>query len=146
MEVDFLKGTRFISTANEQIVMLQEDFDVIEWASQEWIEQLQRYVSTHRTSQLPRLQELKRYYLGDNNINYRPAKTDEYAADNRISSDFAKYITTFEQGYMLGQPVEYENADEELLVKIKEFSDQNNEEYHNVLIKKICQSMVVLTN
>lgn len=136
MEVEFLKGTRFVQLANEQIIMLQEDFDAIEWASQEWIEQLQRYVSTHRTNQLPRLQELKRYYLGDNNINYRPAKTDEYAADNRISSDFAKYITTFEQGYMLGQPVEYENADEELLTQIKEFSDQNNEEYHNVLIKK----------
>ncbi|HHR8875805.1 TPA: phage portal protein, partial [Streptococcus agalactiae] len=100
-ERKFLSGTRFNENANRQFIMLQEDFDAIEYNSQKWIDQLKKYISSFETEQLDRLKELKRYYLGDNNIKYRPAKTDEYAADNRIASDFAKYITVFEQGYML---------------------------------------------
>ncbi|MBF0699670.1 phage portal protein [Streptococcus danieliae] len=116
--------------------MLQEDFESIEYESKEWIEQLQRYISKHKDSQLGRLQELNRYYKGDNNIKYRPKKTDETAADNRISSDFAKYITVFEQGYMLGNPVEYKNKDSAIQEYIDELSSRNNEKRHNTAIKK----------
>ena len=114
--------------------MLTEDYESIDFASQKWIEQLKQYINTHKL-QIARLKELKRYYLGDNNIKYRPDKTDEFAADNRISSDFAKYITVFEQGYMLGNPVKYTNEDETLQELIDTFSEQTNEAYHNILIK-----------
>ena len=116
--------------------MMTEDFEAIEYGSDNWIEQLKRYVNRHKAEQQPRLKELKRYYKGDNNIKYRPAKTDETAADNRISSDFAKYITIFEQGYMLGNPVEYKNENETILDNIKDFSAKNNEKKHNSSIKK----------
>ncbi|ACZ63800.1 portal protein [Enterococcus phage phiFL1B] len=82
-----------------------------------WITRLEKFVNRHIVEQVPRLRELKRYYLADNNIKYRPPKTDEYAADNRIASDFARYITIFEQGYMLGQPVQYKNENVELQKK-----------------------------
>ncbi|MFU2203598.1 phage portal protein [Streptococcus pluranimalium] len=131
MEVNFLKGTRFNPQSNDQIIMRFEDFESVEFESTRWIEQLKRYVSRHKT-QLERLKELKRYYLGDNNIKYRPDKTDQFAADNRIASDFAKYITIFEQGYMLGNPVEYKNEDNSIQKKIDDFISVINEEYHNI--------------
>lgn len=134
-ERKFLSGTRFNENANRQFIMLQEDFDAIEYNSQKWIDQLKKYISSFETEQLDRLKELKRYYLGDNNIKYRPAKADEYAADNRIASDFAKYITVFEQGYMLGVPVEYKNEDSDIQKNIDLMSVRNNEDYHNVAIK-----------
>lgn len=133
--VKFLKGSRFNSKAREQFVMMAEDYELIDYGSEKWIQQLKRFLSRHKTEQLERLKELKRYYEADNNIKYRPAKTDEYAADNRIASDFGRFITVFEQGYMLGKPVEYKNEDIEIQGKINEFSVENNEEYHNVLIK-----------
>ena len=136
MEVKFLNGTRFDSKSNEHFMMMTEDFEAIEYGSDNWIEQLKRYVNRHKAEQQPRLKELKRYYKGDNNIKYRPAKTDETAADNRISSDFAKYITIFEQGYMLGNPVEYKNENKAILEHIKDFSAKNNEKKHNSSIKK----------
>lgn len=136
MQKEFLAGTRFKENANEQFIMLQEDFEAIDYGSKAWIEQLQRYVSEHKSMQLERLQELKRYYKGDNNIKYRSKKTDETAADNRISSDFAKYITVFEQGYMLGNPVEYKNEDTVIQEHIDELSSRNNEKRHNTAIKK----------
>lgn len=136
MVTNFLKGTRFADHANDHFLMMTEDFAVIDYASSVWIEQLKRYVNRHKKEQLPRLQELKRYYKGDNNIKYRPDKEDSTAADNRISSDFAKYITMFEQGYMLGNPVEYKNEDDVMLENIKVFSAKNNEKKHNSSIKK----------
>ena len=132
--VKFLSKTRFNPRSNDQIIMLTEDYESIDFASKNWIEQLKRYINTHKL-QVARLKELKRYYLGDNNIKYRPDKTDEFAADNRISSDFAKYITIFEQGYMLGNPVKYMNEDKTLQELIDAFSEQTNEAYHNILIK-----------
>lgn len=134
-EIKFLGGQRFHQKANDVFRMAQEDFDAIEFESQNWIEQLERFISRHKNEQVPRLQELKRYSLADNNIKYRSSKTDEYAADNRIASDFARYITIFEQGYMLGKPVQYKNEDTTIQAEIEDFSIENNEAYHNILIK-----------
>lgn len=131
----FLKGRRFDESANRQFMMTIEDFETIEFESQKWIARLKNFVGTHRAEQLDRLKELKRYYLADNNIKYRDEKSDKYSADNRIASDWAKYITVFEQGYMLGNPVEYKNENAEIQALIDNFSKQNNEQEHNVSIK-----------
>ena len=131
----FLKGRRFDESANRQFMMTIEDFETIKFESQKWIERLKNFVRTHRAEQLDRLKELKRYYLADNNIKYREEKSDKYSADNRIASDWAKYITVFEQGYMLGNPVEYKNENAEIQALIDNFSKQNNEQEHNVAIK-----------
>lgn len=131
----FLKGRRFDESANRQFMMTIEDFETIEFESQKWIARLKNFVGTHRAEQLDRLKELKRYYLADNNIKYRDEKSDKYSADNRIASDWAKYITVFEQGYMLGNPVEYKNENADIQALIDNFSKQNNEQEHNVAIK-----------
>ncbi len=133
--MEFLKGRRFDENANRQFMMTIEDFETIEFESQKWIARLKNFVGTHRAEQLDRLKELKRYYLADNNIKYRDEKSDPYSADNRIASDWAKYITVFEQGYMLGNPVEYKNENAEIQALIDNFSKQNNEQDHNVAIK-----------
>ena len=133
--MEFLKGRRFDENANRQFMMTIEDFEAIEFESQKWIARLKNFVGTHRAEQLDRLKELKRYYLADNNIKHRDEKSDKYSADNRIASDWAKYITVFEQGYMLGNPVEYKNENAEIQALIDNFSKQNNEQEHNVAIK-----------
>nr|WP_306470075.1 phage portal protein [Aerococcus urinae] len=115
--------------------MTQSEFAAIDFASKDWIELLQKYINIYKTQQLPRLKELKRYYMGNNNIKYRAPKTDEYAPDNRIASDFARYITIFEQGYMLGKPIQYKNENKLLQEQIDDFNIQNNEEHHNVQMK-----------
>ncbi|QYU58202.1 phage portal protein [Weissella confusa] len=134
-QISFLKSNRFNPNSNDRFYMSVEDFEGLTFESPQFIGRLRRYITNHRTNQLGRLKELKRYYLADNNIHYKPDKQDPDAADNRIASDFAKYITLFEQGYMLGKPVEYQNGDDTLQESIKNFSKESNEEYHNVLIK-----------
>lgn len=131
----FLGKTRFDSKANSVFRMATDEFESLDLESSKFIEKLEKLIERHKTQQLPRLKELKRYYLADNNIKYREDKKDEDAADNRIASDFSRYITIFEQGYMLGKPVEYKNENDNLFEYITDFQIQNNEAYHNVLIK-----------
>lgn len=136
-KIEFLSNSRFKSYANNDFIMASEFFDKYkeDMANSEMTEKLEGYITTFLNSQLPRLNELKRYYLADNNIKYRDTGRDKNRADNKIASDWAKYITTFMQGYILGNPIEYGNDDEDLMEKIKDFQKVNNEDYHNGLLE-----------
>ena len=133
--VDFLSKTRFGPQSNIQFKMSADDFSaMIDMGSDAFIQKVSDFISTFQTEQLPRLQELKRYYLADNNIKYRETDRDSDRADNRIASDWAKYITVFMQGYMLGNPIEYE-GDDNVVEKIDEFAKQNSVDYHDGLLE-----------
>ncbi|MBC1290622.1 phage portal protein [Listeria booriae] len=133
-EINLLGGQRFDKEAN-QVFKMPFAKDDIDFESEEFVKHLEYFVSEHKKKQLPRLEQLKRYYLGDNNINYRSAKLDQFRADNRISSDYGRYITTFMQGYILGNPIVYSNADDSIQAQIEEFNARNSEAYHNTLIE-----------
>jgi len=136
MSIDFLRKGRFNPNANDVFFMNADDYAIMDPAAEGFINQLDRFINRHKSSQVNRLKALKRYYLADNDIRYKEPKSDKTAADNRIASDFARYITIFEQSYMLGKPVVYKNAsDKTLQEEVDDFSKQNNESYHNVLIK-----------
>lgn len=132
---EFLNSTRFNQYANDVFKMSADEFERIDDLSgQQFIDRLHDFINTFLLNQLPRLQELKRYYLADNNIKRRDTGRDKNRADNRIASDWAKYITVFMQGYMLGNPIQY-NSDDKLLEKIEDFSKQNGADYHDGLIE-----------
>ncbi|WP_165206839.1 phage portal protein [Weissella sagaensis] len=132
---DFLQSTRFNQYANDVFKMSADEFESIDDLSGErFTARLHDFINTFLRNQLPRLQELKRYYLADNNIKQRDTGRDKNRADNRIASDWAKYITVFMQGYMLGNPIQY-NSDDKLLEKIEDFSKQNGADYHDGLIE-----------
>lgn len=133
--VDFLSKTRFGPQANIQFKMSADDFAaMIDLGSDAFIQKVGDFIASFQTEQLPRLKELKRYYLADNNIKYRETDRDSDRADNRIASDWAKYITVFMQGYMLGNPIEYE-GDDNVVEKIDEFAKQNGVDYHDGLLE-----------
>lgn len=92
------------------------------------------FIDHHRTKQLPRLKALNRYYLADGDIKYRTNKPNG-RADNRISSDFAKFIVSFKQGVLLGNPIKYSGA-KEISKKVNDFAIQSNEDYHNQLMAR----------
>lgn len=90
------------------------------------------FIRHHQTKQVPRLQQLKRYMLADNNIKYRPKKPDG-RADNRIASDFANFVVSFKLGVLLGNPLKY-SGDKTIAKQINAFASQANEDYHNQLM------------
>lgn len=134
--VNFLSQTRFKPRANDVFKMSVDDFNKIDdYSSSAFLEIVNDYISEFKQQQLSRLEELKRYYKAENNIKLRPNKKDKNRADNRIAHDWAKYITVFMQGYMLGNPISYETDDESLRENIKTFSQQNTADYHDGLIE-----------
>ena len=133
--IAFLSGSRYSPNANDVFMMSPVLFESISDSPTLLIKYVQDYIDTFRSQQLRRLNELKRYYKGDNNIKYRKNDRDKNRADNRISSDWGKYVATFMQGFILGNPVQYQNADDALITKIEAFGSENNEDYHNGLIE-----------
>ncbi|WP_301359786.1 phage portal protein [Enterococcus spodopteracolus] len=105
---------------------------VIDFKHEDVWKMIVEFIKHHRAKQVPRLQELKRYMLGDNNINYRPNKP-EGRSDNRIASGFADFIVSFKLGVLLGNPLKY-SGDQVIAEKINTFASQSNEDYHNQLV------------
>ncbi|NBA63301.1 phage portal protein [Enterococcus mundtii] len=105
---------------------------VIDFEHEDVWKMIVEFIKHHRAKQVPRLQELKRYMLGDNNINYRPDKP-EVRSDNRIASGFADFIVSFKLGVLLGNPLKY-SGDKAIAEKINTFASQSNEDYHNQLV------------
>lgn len=105
---------------------------VIDFEHEDVWKMIVEFIKHHRAKQVPRLQELKRYMLGDNNINYRPNKP-EVRSDNRIASGFADFIVSFKLGVLLGNPLKY-SGNKAIAEKINTFASQSNEDYHNQLV------------
>ena len=105
---------------------------VIDFEHEDVWKMIVEFIKHHRAKQVPRLHELKRYMLGDNNINYRPDKP-KARSDNRIASSFADFIVSFKLGVLLGNPLKY-SGDKAIAEKINTFASQSNEDYHNQLV------------
>lgn len=146
--INLLDGRRFDDEANKIYRVPVEElpkrwmYDLagghnvedIDFEHQETWKLIVKFIRHHSKYQVPRLQQLKRYYQADNNIKYRPEKGDN-RADNRIASDFAKFIVSFKQGVLLGNALKY-SGDKQIANRITEFASQSNEDYHNQLMAR----------
>jgi len=100
-EITFLQKHRYHKNANTIFRLSLEDVETIEFATENWIHQLDKFINRHKSEQVLRLLELKRYYLADNNIKYKPAKTDEFVASG--SSMLTKLVRALKFKLHLGQ-------------------------------------------
>ncbi|MGM9897979.1 MAG: phage portal protein [Enterococcus faecalis] len=144
--IQFLSKKRFNDEANlvykvpvsqlPKIEMLNQRTDQIEqlidFTHEDVWKMIVEFIRHHQEKQVPRLKQLKRYMLADNNIKYRPKKPDG-RADNRIASDFANFIVSFKLGVLLGNPLKY-SGDKAIAERINTFASQSNEDYHNQLM------------
>lgn len=61
-----------------------------------------------------RIRKLQRYYSGDHDILYR-VQADPYKPNNRIIINYCHFIAEFMAAYLVGTPIKYEGAPQELL-------------------------------
>ncbi|WP_270745028.1 phage portal protein [Lactococcus petauri] len=124
--VDMLPKIKMLDKSTEKVE------EVIDFEHEDMQKLIIEFIDHHKTKQVPRLKQLKRYMLADNNIKYRPNKPDG-RSDNRISSDFANFIVSFKLGVLLGNPLKY-TGEKAITDEIEQFSSQTNEDYHNQLM------------
>lgn len=75
---------------------------------------LKEYIEHHRTIQFPRIQELYDYAEGNNHaISEAGRRREEDMADVRAVHNFGKAISTFKQGYLVGNPIRVDYDGEE---------------------------------
>ena len=73
-----------------------EKEEVIDFEHQDVFNMIVKFVQHHKEKQVPRLKELKRYSLAQNNIKFTEDKS-ENRADNKIANDWARFIVNFKK-------------------------------------------------
>lgn len=76
-----------------------------------------------------RLMQLKNYYDGNHAILLR--EMDETKPNNKLVHNYASYIVDMFQGYFIGNPVVYSSQNEELMEKIQDIYNYNDEQDEN---------------
>lgn len=95
------------------------------------IEQVEEFIQQHEMEELPKLRKLYEYYIGKHDIlrkEYEPLKPD-----TRMVHNFPNYITTQATAYFLGTPISYTSQDDEVLKKVQEILDYNDEADTNAI-------------
>ncbi|MGM0940351.1 MAG: phage portal protein [Bacillota bacterium] len=96
------------------------------------LEHLSQMIKQHVGVQRPRLEELEKYYKGDNvKILEGKRRKEDDQADNRAPHGFAEYVSQFIQGYMVGIPLKTTHPDKEINEKIRDMNRINDADEHN---------------
>lgn len=94
------------------------------------------WISKHRED-CRRFSYLRDMYEGRHPILIQPPKP-EYKPDNRIVTNFAKYIVDTLNGYFIGIPVKTEHPDESVREEMEIIEKSNDQDDSNAELAKIC--------
>lgn len=81
------------------------------------VQMIRSCIVEHR-GDIPRLNKLERYYLGQHPILARKFNSDAGLPNNRIVANHAKYISDIAVGYVFGDPVKYEGEGIEDIIEV----------------------------
>lgn len=96
---------------------------------------IKRIIEAHRSSVLPRLQNLEKYYNANNIIKNR-IMSDPSKPNNKIANAYASYITDTLVGYFIGEPITYTSNDNVLLQDLNMILEYNDEADENAELAK----------
>lgn len=100
-------------------------------------ELLAEYIGKHKTEVTNRYQKLHDAYVNDYEIFHLPKKAT-YKPDNRISANFAKYITDTMNGFFIGIPIKTTNQDDKVTEYIDFLDKYNDQDDNNAELSKLC--------
>jgi|SRR5690625_2876223 len=87
----------------------------------------------HQEVQLPRLEQLENYYLGNNvTVLEEVRRKEQHQADHRATHNFAKYVSDFIKGYMMGIPLKTTYAEDDKTDELlRDINVTNDADDHN---------------
>lgn len=96
------------------------------------LDDLSQMIKHHETHQRPRLKTLIEYYKGNNeSILMHNRRREPHLADNRASHNFAKYVSQFIQGYLMGVPLKTTYPDDSTDELLRDINRENDADEHN---------------
>lgn len=97
-------------------------------------ENVGKVVQRFRSSELPRLEMLWKYYRNENEILNRKEETGK--PNNKLACAYARYIVTMQTGYFMGINVKHNSSNKEYLEEYKKILEDNFEEDVNFELAK----------
>lgn len=95
-------------------------------------EAISEMIEAHQEHQIPRLKVLRDYYKGNNvAVLEKDRRREDHLADNRATHNFAKYVSQFIQGYMMGVPLKTSYPDENIDELLRDINRKNDADEHN---------------
>lgn len=95
------------------------------------VEMIKKYIEVFKTTQLPRLEKLKRYYDCHNDSITNRTFTDASMPNNKIATSWADYISNITSAYFIGRPVVYNSLNTDMLNEINMIFKYNDEQTTN---------------
>lgn len=103
-------------------IKIAEDTDLFD------MDNINKLLELHITER-SRIKNLKKYYDNVNKVNDRQKPDDK--PNNKLSHNYAAYITDNYVGYMVGIPITYKSQNDELLESLNNIFTYNDEVDHN---------------
>ena len=100
-------------------------------------ELLSEYITRHKAIVNNRYSKLKDAYENNYDIFHQTAKA-EYKPDNRISVNFAKYITDTFNGFFIGNPIKIQSDNKDVNDYLQYLDSYNDQDDNNAELSKIC--------
>ena len=98
-------------------------------------ELVQKLIERDKVLFLPEDEKMRRYYEGQHAIMERKF-SDPTKPNNKIVTNFCKYIVRTNVGYFVGKPVRYSSTDKEYMERLQEIFDENDEQSVNSRLAK----------
>lgn len=92
---------------------------------------IKKYIEVFKSTQLPRLEKLKRYYDTKNDSITNRTFTDTSLPNNKIATSWGDYISNITSAYFIGKPVVYNSANTDMLNEINMIFKYNDEQVTN---------------
>lgn len=90
------------------------------------LDDLAEIINHHRLRQVPRLDQLDDYYLGNNTtILSGDRRKEEHMADHRATHNHARYVSQFIVGYLTGNPIKIDHSDDKARDYIRNIEQSN---------------------
>lgn len=96
---------------------------------------VQKLIERDKALFLPEDERMRRYYEGQHAIMQRTF-SDPTKPNNKVVTNFCKYITNTNVGYFVGKPIRYSSIDKEFMEKLQEIFDENDEQAVNARLAK----------
>lgn len=100
-------------------------------------ELLAEYIGKHKRKVNDRYSKLKKAYENDYDI-FHQADKAKYKPDNRISVNFAKYITDTFNGFFIGNPIKIQSDNKDVNDYLQYLDSYNDQDDNNAELSKIC--------
>ena len=101
-------------------------------------EAIVKFITHHKTHQVPRLTQLEDYYEGENKKIQEKSRKYKHLSNHQPSHNYAKYVSDFMTSYILGKPIAVTHTEASITTKLSAIHNNMDFDSLNAEIELDC--------